>query len=131
MNLPDDVITRLQPLFPGLNLGTMQVELRVPQRLGCVFCPLAWIKAGGSPWPGLIEINPPYWKPTTLEGLKLIAHELYHQAQQKIPGFDALYDAIAMELEARGLPSWFHPLEAPAYEFERALPYLLGERYVY
>ena len=124
MRLPEETIRRLQPYFPTLDLTTIRVELREPSRLvpGC--CghhagpPQAMEKAGSSPYPGLIVINPEYWAPDTLEGLRLIAHELKHQEQQQNPYFDQLYDAQAAEAEARGLEPWEIPLEREAYLFE-------------
>ena len=124
MRLPPEVIEHLQPYFPSLDLGTIRVELRVPMRLTPGCCghhagpPQALVKAGSSPYAGLIIINPDFWAPETLDGLRLIAHELVHQEQQRNPFFDQLYDAQAAEAEAMGLPSWEIPLEREAYLFE-------------
>ena len=119
MNLPREVISRLQPMFPALNLGAIEVRLVKPTRIAaCRCCPHAYITAGASPYPGLIEINPAYWDPDGIPGLRLIAHEVYHQAQQRLPGFDALYEALAVETETAGRQPWQHPMEVPAYEFE-------------
>lgn len=124
MRLPDETIRRLQPYFPTLDLSTIRVELRVPSRLAPGCCghhagpPQALVKAGSSPYSGLIVINPAFWSPDDLEGLRLIAHELYHQWQQQDPNFDAIYDAWAEEMERQGRPSWENPLEEAAYQFE-------------
>lgn len=124
MRLPDQVIDRLQPYFPTLDLSTIRVELREPTRLTPGCCghhagPMAMVKAGSSPYPGLIVINPAFWAPDDIDGLRLIAHELYHQWQEQDPNFDAIYDAWAEEMVRQGRPSWENPLEQAAYLFER------------
>ena len=125
MILPEGTIRRLQPLFPTLNLRSIQVQVTEPMSIAvCRCCPHAYIKAGSSPRPGLIMISPTFWNPESEEGHRLIAHEVYHQAQQTAtPYFDALYDALAEEVERRGLPPWEHPMEVPAYNFEKGVSY--------
>ena len=124
MRLPPEVIERLQPYFPTLDLGAIRVELRVPSRWTPGCCghhagpPQAMVKAGSSPYPGLVIINPAFWDPDSLDGLRLIAHELKHQEQQQNLAFDQVYDAQAAQAEAMGIPLWEIPREQEAYFFE-------------
>ena len=124
MRLPPEVVERLQPYFSTLDISTIRVELREPMRLTPGCCghhagpPQALVKAGSSPYAGLILINPAFWAPDTLDGLRLIAHELKHQEQQQSPFFDQVYDQQAAEAEALGLNQWQIPLEQEAYLFE-------------
>lgn len=126
MRLPEETVRLLQPLLPSLDLRRIHVRVTEPSRLAtCLFCPLAYVKAGSSPYPGLIEIGPDYWDPESIDGLTLIAHELYHQLQMKDPEFFSQYEYWAEVTEQQGLPPWSHPLEMPAYEFESVV-----ERYL-
>ena len=119
MILPEPLRKQLGPSFLGLNLDRVSFILSEPARLATPSCcPHAYVRAGSSPEVGTVFIHPDFWNPGSITTLRLVAHELYHQAQMQSPDFNMLYEEMAKETERLGLPPWKHPMEVPAYRME-------------
>ena len=119
VELPEEARRTLTALYPALDLGRVRFHRGLPHLLAGI--------ASGITLPGVLSarlcriyIQPWYWRPDTLDGLDLLAHEAFHalQMQEAGPGLGLVRPFIILYLACAAGNDFLyrgHPMEDDAY----------------
>lgn len=119
VELPEETRRALAALYPKLDLRRVSFHRGLPHFLHRT--------ANGMALPGVLSarhcriyIQPEYWRPDTVNGLGLLAHEAFHalQMQESGPGLGLVRPFIVLYLACAARNGFLykgHPLEVDAY----------------
>lgn len=119
VELPEEARRALAALYPALDLGYVRFHRGLPHLLAGI--------ANGITLPGVLSprlcriyIQRRCWRPDTLDGLDLLAHEAFHalQMQEAGPGLGLVRPFIVLYLACaagNGFLYRGHPMEVDAY----------------